>query len=199
MRYKKKINLRGGGFYLALAQFLQEQNLIEEFGSIENRKYEDWVKTQPAYRIGKTGGLLERGKFYLGVGGDVVRIDEAIVDGALKLYYAVPLAEGEDGAKSTDVGLIGFSFATIEDMRDRGLDFKNMDVGDWDRARDIARDNAIHHDRPVWDTTYMGYEGISKMFKDTATRDGRDYYGDNYYRFWELPRQPEFGLFNWWW
>ena len=184
----------GGGFYLALAQFLQEENLIQEFGSIENRKYEDWAKTQPAYRIGKTGGLLERGKFYLGLASD-----ETMDDGALKLYYAVPLAEGEDGAKSSDVGLIGFSFATIEDMRDKSLDFKNMDVGEWESARDMARDDAIRHDRPVWNTSYMGYSGISGMFKDTAAEKGKDYYGEQYYRFWELPHQPEFGLFNWWW
>ena len=183
-----------GGFYLALAQFLQEENLIQEFGSIKNRKYYDWAKTQPPYRTGKTGGLLERGKFYLGLSGD-----ETMDDGALMLYYAVPLAEGEDGVKSVDVGLIGFSLATIEDMRDRSFDFKNMDEIDWDRERDISRDDAIRNGIPIWDTSYMGYSGISGMFKDTAAEKGRDFYSEKDYRFWELPHQPEFGLFNWWW
>ena len=187
MKYEEKITYgKDGSFYLAFARFLQEIDFIEEFGSISNRKYEELVKNTPPYRDGKKGKLLERGKFYLGNESD---------NPTPFLYYSVPLAEDEDPTISKEIGFIGFSLPTIEDMRDNSYDFKDMNVWGFNSGRDRSRDEGTE-----WQTSYMNQKGIWGMFKDSAhIKNSKDFYGDYGYRFWELPEKSEYGLFNWWW
>ena len=147
------------------------------------------VKNQKPYRDGKKGGLLERGKFYIGTEDSSYNPH---------LYYAVPLGRGER-VNSENVGIIAFDLPTIEQMRETDKKFALMRP---DEFRDRADNSTFYneegepsYDPRRWDMNYMTNRGIQGMFKGL----GGDFYGDYNYRFWEIPDEPELGLMNWWW
>ena len=47
-----------------------------------------------------------------------------------------------------------------------------MDVGEWESARDMARDDAIRHDKFVWNTSTMGYKGDFRDVQRHSRRKG---------------------------
>tara|TARA_A100001388_G_C28493031_1_gene367959 strand:+ start:57 stop:611 length:555 start_codon:yes stop_codon:yes gene_type:complete len=184
VKFTEKIKIDGGGFYLQYAQFLERIGYFEKFGTKNNQKFYEMVKNQKPYRDGKKGGLLERGKFYIGT-------EDASFNP--HLYYAVPLGKGEK-ANSRNVGIIAFDLPTIEQMRETDKKFAFMRKDEFNgRATDSTWNYEDEWRR--WDMNYMTNNGIEGMF----TGLGGDFYGDYNYRFWEIPDEPELGLMNWWW
>lgn len=187
MKFTDKINIDGGSFYLQYAQFLERIGYFDRFGTKDNEKFYDMVENRKPYRDGKKGGLLERGKFYIGT-------EDASFNP--HLYYAVPLGRGER-ANSKNIGIVAFDLPTIEQMREttdkkfalmRHDEFMDRaDLSHWDDEGEPRR----------WEMNYMTNRGIDGMFDRFG--GGDDFYGDYNYRFWEIPEEPELGLMNWWW
>ncbi len=191
MKFTDKIDfegVEGNSFtvYLQYAQFLERIGYFDRFGTKDNKKFYDMVKNRKPYRDGKKGGLLERGKFYIGT-------EEASWNP--HLYYAVPLDRGEI-ANSKNIGIVAFDLPTIEQMRETNKKFALMRHDEFiDRADLSTWDDEGEPSVFGWEMNYMTNRGIEGMFNGL----GDDFYGEYNYRFWEIPEEPEFGLFNWWW
>ncbi len=188
MKFTDKITMDSGSFYLQYAQFLERIGYFDRFGTKGNEKFYEMVKNRKPYRDGKKGGLLERGKFYIGT-------EDASFNPSL--YYAVPLGRGEQ-ANSKNVGIVAFDLPTIELMRETvNENFSEMNMNDFTDEIDkaIEEEGDDDSDKRRWEMNYMTNRGIDGMFNGL----GDDFYGDYNYRFWEIPEEPELGLFNWWW
>ncbi len=191
MKFTDKIDfegVEGNSFtvYLQYAQFLERIGYFDRFGTKDNKKFYDMMKNRKPYRDGKKGGLLERGKFYIGT-------EEASWNP--HLYYAVPLERGEI-ANAKNIGIVAFDLPTIEQMRETNKKFALMRHDEFiDRADLSTWDDEGAPTVFGWEMNYMTNRGIEGMFNGL----GDDFYGEYNYRFWEIPEEPEFGLFNWWW